>query len=343
MDSLDSLLDTTLDDFTAEADITSPSSVEAAGASDTSDGRPASQRLRDAVARLEAKFGPHADFDLLTKTIAPDVEHLEAVVADRGTATTKPTAKANSDKTKSKPSSSGDSGGSLFQKGFLNNAKTKTSSTRKGKQAATSTPSTKDKGKGKSTDKGIADALEGLKQSTENVASGSAGAAGGAFPGLPPGLPPMPDMNPEELEKMLEAMLKGAGGGGDGEDGANGAGAGVMNSMIEGLFSKSILYPSLTEVNDQYVVFLKEVETKTSASQMKEYQGQHSLVREMIAVYENNAMDSQAQAATVMGLMEKMSSLGPPPEDIMKKLGLEVGPDGMPQGPGGGVPGCPVM
>lgn len=104
--------------------------------------------------------------------IADEVTGLEQTshpnTTDGAAATASPTKSPAKAKAKATESNSGSGG--LFQKGFLNNANDK----KKPKESSGKG------GRGKAVDKGIDDALAGLKQSKENVAGA------GTFPGMPP-------------------------------------------------------------------------------------------------------------------------------------------------------------
>lgn len=151
----------------------------------------------------------------------------------------------------------------------------------------------------------------------------------------------------EEAMKLLEQMMKGMGG----ADGLPGVGAdgdvseeeaaGLLSKMMENLMTKEVLYPSLQEVSKEYPTWLEENKTKLSPEQLKNYTSQHELMKQMCQVYEDESKSSEDQVKYVMGAMEEIQKYGSPPEEIMKKMGVTMGPDGMPQLPGFGMPGLP--
>mmetsp|Transcript_4527 Transcript_4527/g.11588 ORF Transcript_4527/g.11588 Transcript_4527/m.11588 type:complete len:342 (+) Transcript_4527:57-1082(+) len=332
VDPLDSLLDDALEDFLAEP---APAPAPAATTVAASLSSPASRRLVDCVTRLEAKFGKHPDLDLIALIARDEVAPMEA-------------APPTPSKVAKGASQSGGDGGGLFKKGFLNAGPSK------GAKVKAAAPKAKSKGKGKGpatdtltapstedVDKGIEDALQGLKESTANAAQGGA-AAGAPNPFGLPGMEGMPT-NEEDVKKMLDQLM--AGGGSEGGMDPSTFNEQFMDTMLAGLFDKQILYTSLTQVNTEYAEFLKDSEAAKSAKDGEDYVGQHALIRKIIAVYEDESLGATAQAKKVMSMMEKMGDLGAPPKSIMTKCGLELGPDGQPIMPGmaPGQPGCSVM
>lgn len=153
----------------------------------------------------------------------------------------------------------------------------------------------------------------------------------------------------EEAMKLLEEMMKGMGGAGGldgGGDVSEEQAAGLISQMMENLMTKDVLYPSLQEVSKEYPIWLAENKSKISADQYANYTSQFELMKKMCAAYEDDAKSSSEQVKYVMGAMEEIQKFGSPPEEIMKKMGVQMGPDGMPQLPGFGMPGgegCSVM
>ena len=170
-----------------------------------------------------------------------------------------------------------------------------------------------------------------MSDNTEGVA---AGLEGGDVEGL----------DADELAKMQEMMAKLAAGldgeGGDGDD----QGLGIMEQMMEHLLAKDVLYPSLLEIQEKYPEYLEEHGGELSKEDLQKYTEQEKVIKEICATYEDDSLDSKGQVAKVMELMEKMQAYGAPPQEIIKALDVEVGPDGMPSLGGllgGGIPGMP--
>lgn len=105
------------------------------------------------------------------------------------------------------------------------------------------------------------------------------------------------------------------------------------------------LYPSLLEIKEKYPEYLEEHGATLSKEDLQKYTEQEEVIKEICATYEDDALDTKKQVGKVMELMEKMQAYGAPPQEIIKALDVEVGPDGMPSLGGllggGGIPGMP--
>jgi len=192
-------------------------------------------------------------------------------------------------------------------------------------------PASPSSGGGPSFEDIMASASRQMSDNTEGVA---AGLEGGDVDGL----------DADEMAKMQDMMAKLAAGldgeGGDGEE----SGLGIMEQMMEHLLAKDVLYPSLLEIQEKYPEYLEEHGATLSKEDLQKYTEQEQVIKEICSTYEDDSMDSKTQVGKVMELMEKMQEYGAPPQEIIKALDVEVGPDGMPSLGGllgGGIPGMP--
>ncbi|CED83481.1 40 kDa farnesylated protein associated with peroxisomes [Phaffia rhodozyma] len=165
--------------------------------------------------------------------------------------------------------------------------------------------------------KGIKETMERLKRSSEtNKAS---------------------DSEEDPLAALLASL--GGLGGGDGDL----DGEGMLESMMDGLMSKEVLYEPLSELNSKYPAYLSSPEaSKISPEQLHVYESQAGLVSEIIKLFERPGFSDEDEStrAEVRELMGKMQDLGSPPKEVMGDMpeGLDLGSDGMPNIPGMGGP-----
>eukprot|EP00729_Bicosta_minor_P015130 gene15130-6090_t len=174
----------------------------------------------------------------------------------------------------------------------------------------------------------MASASRQMSDNTEGVAAGLDGLGAGAD---------IDGLDPEELAKMQDMMSKLAAGL-DGEEGGD-EGLGIMEQMMEHLLAKDVY------IKEKYPEYLEEHGATLSKEDLQKYTEQEEVIKEICATYEDDALDTKKQVGKVMELMEKMQAYGAPPQEIIKALDVEVGPDGMPSLGGllggGGIPGMP--
>mmetsp|Transcript_11289 Transcript_11289/g.15366 ORF Transcript_11289/g.15366 Transcript_11289/m.15366 type:complete len:195 (-) Transcript_11289:199-783(-) len=164
------------------------------------------------------------------------------------------------------------------------------------------------------------------------------------------------EMGAENFAATLAALSKHAeennSGGGDAEDGQDGGefdfmrGLGgdspdmhsLVDSMMEHLLSKEVLYPPLKEIAEKYPAWLEQNRPPLLSSEdHQKYQKQFSLIQQLLTEYEvSNPIDY----SVVMELLQHMQESGQPPAELIKDMapGMESGPDGMPQFPTEGLP-----
>eukprot|EP00041_Stephanoeca_diplocostata_P036590 m.1341635 g.1341635 ORF g.1341635 m.1341635 type:complete len:344 (+) comp24896_c0_seq1:68-1099(+) len=332
MDSeqLDALLNSTLDDFDEDAPVPEPDTQASIDFSRFDDGKSCEDQILACVQALQSKFGADENFDRICSLVD------EIRIQKSSSAQSRPSDKDQSVKNtadKAKQDSAHVERKPVLKKGFFNssNASSKPATpTKKGKRSQEKSPE-KPAQDGKSVEASVDEALASLLKNAENLND------------MPAGLP----QSEEDAKKMIDELMAQMGAGGGMPSPGGGAGADVspdmmsqmMEPMMESLFSKDILYPSLKEVSEQYPKWLKENQPKLDAAAYGQYESQYAKMQEMCGVYEDSGMDTKAQVKRVLGLMEEMSSFGSPPESIMKSLGVELGADGMPKMPS--IPGMP--
>ncbi|OAQ75285.1 Pex19 protein [Purpureocillium lilacinum] len=93
----------------------------------------------------------------------------------------------------------------------------------------------------------------------------------------------------------------------------------MLMGMMEQLTNKEILYEPMKELDDKFPDWLKKNKDKTPAEDLKRYEEQKSLVREIVAKFEestysdNNAADREY----IVDRMQKMQAAGSPPSDLV--------------------------
>ncbi|KAF9366139.1 Peroxisome chaperone and import receptor [Mortierella sp. NVP85] len=136
-----------------------------------------------------------------------------------------------------------------------------------------------------------------------------------------------------EMMRQMESMA-------DGGDFQN-----VLEGMMEQLMSKDILYEPMLDLKKKYPQWLKDNKDKIPAEEYARYEKQYEYVRQIVEFFERPDFDekSDAQARSVIELMQGMQDCGQPPADILEELapGMEMGADGVPKMPD--MPECNVQ
>ncbi|EJD08510.1 Pex19-domain-containing protein [Fomitiporia mediterranea MF3/22] len=141
----------------------------------------------------------------------------------------------------------------------------------------------------------------------------------------------------------LEAILNQLGSGLDesGED--NGDLQDMLETMMQQLMSKEVLYEPLKELHDKFPGYLSENDEKLSTEDKERFRNQMTRVSAIMQIFEDPSYkeDDQEKGAQIVSLMNEMQSFGSPPSEIMGSLpaGLDFGPDGTPKLPDG----CTIM
>ncbi|KAK4033971.1 Pex19 protein family-domain-containing protein [Parachaetomium inaequale] len=121
-----------------------------------------------------------------------------------------------------------------------------------------------------------------------------------------------------ELMKQMQSGGMGMGldgeGGGSEEDFSK-----MLMGMMEQLTNKEILYEPMKELDDKFPAWLDKNRDKTSAEELKRYEEQQALVREIVARFEQPTYSdaNTADREYIVDRMQKMQASGSPPEDLV--------------------------
>ncbi|KAK9698793.1 hypothetical protein RND81_08G131700 [Saponaria officinalis] len=90
----------------------------------------------------------------------------------------------------------------------------------------------------------------------------------------------------------------------------------MVETMMQQLLSKDILYEPMKEIGERYPKWLEEHKSSLSEEDYKRYSHQYELIQELNGVY-----DSDPDNFTrIVDLMQKMQECGQPPNDIVNEL-----------------------
>nr|XP_016502706.1 PREDICTED: peroxisome biogenesis protein 19-2-like [Nicotiana tabacum] len=166
-----------------------------------------------------------------------------------------------------------------------------------------SLPDLKAKKKGKqkaSKDSHVSEALEKLREQTREAVKGLESVAG-PRPGVESfGSDPMM----EEWAKQFEELA----GSQDMES--------IVETMMQQLLSKEILYEPMREIGERYPKWLEDNKSKLSSEEYERYRHQYELIRDLNKVYETEPSNFNK----IVELMQKMQECGQPPNDIVHEL-----------------------
>lgn len=121
----------------------------------------------------------------------------------------------------------------------------------------------------------------------------------------------------EELEKMFQSLAMG---GGESRD-ANSF-LPMMESMMQSLLSKDLLYPALQDLCDKFPNWLADNREALPAEEYQKYNRQFDLVQRMCREFESEApTDTEAQKRSrfdnILEMMQQMQDLGHPPKELV--------------------------
>ncbi|XP_029498929.1 peroxisomal biogenesis factor 19-like [Oncorhynchus nerka] len=143
----------------------------------------------------------------------------------------------------------------------------------------------------------LKDTLSGLAKNADNLQS--AGLAG------------------EDLAKTLEGLGLDEGGQGGGEDGNI---LPIMQSIMQNLLSKEVLYPSLKEITEKYPEWLNSNRQSLPADQFQRYEQQHKVMGEICSQFEKegerSGRDGENRFESILELMQQLQDLGQPPKEL---------------------------
>ena len=123
----------------------------------------------------------------------------------------------------------------------------------------------------------------------------------------------------------------------------------MMDTMLQQLLSKDVLYEPMVEIAAMYPPWIKNNKKKLPDEEIVRYEAQLAKVRSIVEEVEKP--EGETQFPTVVTLLQEMQSFGQPPEEIMKELQAKMGgghelPPWMQPGAAGAEgmpPGCTVM
>ncbi|CAH8388295.1 unnamed protein product [Eruca vesicaria subsp. sativa] len=90
----------------------------------------------------------------------------------------------------------------------------------------------------------------------------------------------------------------------------------IVETMMQQLLSKDILYEPMKEIGARYPKWLEENEGSISKEDYNRYSQQYKLIKELNAVYE----DEPNNSTKIMEIMQKMQECGQPPNDIVQEM-----------------------
>ena len=93
----------------------------------------------------------------------------------------------------------------------------------------------------------------------------------------------------------------------------------IVETMMQQLLSKEILYEPMKEIGERYPQWLEEHKASLSEEDYERYSHQYGLIKELNGVYENDPNNF----TRIVDLMQKMQECGQPPNDIVQELAPE--------------------
>ncbi|CRK38432.1 hypothetical protein BN1723_007716 [Verticillium longisporum] len=121
-------------------------------------------------------------------------------------------------------------------------------------------------------------------------------------------------------DDFLAELMKQMGEGG-GPDGAGGEEdfSKMLMGMMEQLTNKEILYEPMKELHDKYPEWMEKNKDKTPAEDLKRYQEQQVIVKEIVAKFEQPTYSDSTPADReyIVQRMQKMQDAGSPPSDLV--------------------------
>ncbi|XP_004858774.1 peroxisomal biogenesis factor 19 isoform X1 [Heterocephalus glaber] len=125
-------------------------------------------------------------------------------------------------------------------------------------------------------------------------------------------------MSDEELTKAMEGL---------GMDEGDGEGniLPIMQSIMQNLLSKDVLYPSLKEITEKYPEWLQSHRESLPPEQFEKYQEQHKVMGKICEQFEaETPTDSEAvqkaRFEMVLDLMQQLQDLGHPPKELAGEM-----------------------
>ncbi|KAK5860339.1 hypothetical protein PBY51_021826 [Eleginops maclovinus] len=120
----------------------------------------------------------------------------------------------------------------------------------------------------------------------------------------------------DDLVKALEGLGLEEGGEGGGDDGNI---LPIMQTIMQNLLSKEVLYPSLKEITAKYPEWLDANKPSLSPEDYQRYEQQAKIMGEICLQFEkeeSGASDKEGTFEGIMDLMQKLQDLGQPPKEL---------------------------
>ncbi|KAK1878403.1 Peroxisomal biogenesis factor 19 [Dissostichus eleginoides] len=120
----------------------------------------------------------------------------------------------------------------------------------------------------------------------------------------------------DDLVKALEGLGLEEGGEGGGDDGNI---LPIMQTIMQNLLSKEVLYPSLKEITAKYPEWLEANKPSLSPEDYQRYEQQAKIMGEICNQFEkeeSGAADKDGTFEGIMDLMQKLQDLGQPPKEL---------------------------
>ncbi|KAI4809425.1 hypothetical protein KUCAC02_018306 [Chaenocephalus aceratus] len=120
----------------------------------------------------------------------------------------------------------------------------------------------------------------------------------------------------DDLVKALEGLGLEEGGEGGGDDGNI---LPIMQTIMQNLLSKEVLYPSLKEITAKYPEWLEANKPSLSPEDYQRYEQQAHIMGEICNQFEkeeSGAADKDGTFEGIMDLMQKLQDLGQPPKEL---------------------------
>ncbi|XP_034742870.1 peroxisomal biogenesis factor 19 [Etheostoma cragini] len=152
----------------------------------------------------------------------------------------------------------------------------------------------------------------------------------------------------DDLVKALEGLGLDEGGEGGGEEGNI---LPIMQSIMQNLLSKEVLYPSLKEITAKYPEWLDANKPSLSPDDYQRYEQQANIMGEICRHFEREeqgAADKEGMFESIMELMQKLQDLGQPPKELAGDappgFNFDMESLNLPGGPGAGTAEqCSIM
>ncbi|KAG5960616.1 hypothetical protein E4U58_004588 [Claviceps cyperi] len=120
-------------------------------------------------------------------------------------------------------------------------------------------------------------------------------------------------------DNFMAELLKQMGSGDLGGEGSEEDFSKMLMGMMEQLTNKEILYEPIKELDDTFPEWFEKNRASTSPEDLKRYEEQRGLVREIVAKFEEASYsdDNPVDREYIVDRMQKMQAAGSPPSDLM--------------------------